>query len=137
MSGPNLTPAAEQLRAIVESLEGLMDERADINAEIRDRLKEAKGNGFDPKVIRVLIKRREEEPATLIEADALLESYEAALGCGAAAAGILSATRGPDGTFEVKMIAGDEAAEAKLTKPAAARRDARVLAELARQAREA
>lgn len=127
--------AAEQLQAIVERLENLAEEREGINADMRQVRAEAKLAGFDPATITKVIVRRKKSPEDLIEADALVETYEAALGCGAAAAGVLSMERNADGVFEPKMIKGP-AAEEKLSRSAQARRSAIDRAELARRARE-
>lgn len=134
---PERNDAAEQLRAIVERIERLNDEIADLNAEKALIRAEAKADGFDVPTITAIIKRRKLEPSAVLEADLLLDTYEQALGCGAAATGVLSAQRGADGVFEVRMVAGPqpEAGE-KLTKASKARRDAAALAELARMARE-
>ena len=130
--------AGEVLRAIVERIERLNDEIAELNADKKDIRAEAKAQGFDVPTITKIIQRRKLEPQAVLEADALLETYEQALGCGAAAAGMLQARKGADGTFHVSMISGPqpEAGE-KLTRATKARRDSVALAELARQAREA
>lgn len=136
MSGPGLKPAAAQLLAIVETLEALDGERADISAEMRLVRSKAKADGFDVPTIKALLERRKKDPAALIEADALLETYEAALGCGAAAAGVLTTRRNDDGSFEVKMAVAGPEAGAKLNKAQKSARDAVAMAELARLARE-
>lgn len=129
-------PAAEQLLAIVQGLQALEEERDAINAEMRLKRKQAKGQGFDLPTLAQLLRRRKKAPAELIEADALLETYEAALGCGAAAAGALSMKKNEEGFFEVEMVTAGPHAGEKLSKSMKARRDAVTLAELARQARE-
>lgn len=127
---------AEQLRSIIERIENMLGEVAEIRADIADAKKLAKSDGFDLPTIMAIIKRRKLEPEKVLEADALLETYEAAIGSGAAAAGILSTTRNADGSFQVKMVAGPDASAEKLTKATKARQEAIALAELARMARQ-
>jgi uncharacterized protein (UPF0335 family) len=128
--------AAEQLRAIVERVKRLREERSVITGEIRDVLKEAKSSGFDAPTITQVVIRAEKDPKAVFEADALLETYEQALGSGAAALGILQAKRGADGVFKIEMVSGPSPdAGEKLTRATKARREAVALAELARRAR--
>jgi uncharacterized protein (UPF0335 family) len=72
--------ARDRLRSYVERIERLIEERKSISADIRDVYAEAKAVGFDPATIRKLISRRAMAPEARLEADALLEGYEAALG---------------------------------------------------------
>lgn len=139
---PDREGAAEQLKAFVERLEDLNDQSADINSEKSEVRAAAKCAGFDVPTINGIIKRRkvqrEKGAQAVLEADLLLETYEQALGCGAAAAGMLQARMGDDGVFQIAMVAGPSAeAGEKLTKATKARRDAVALAELARRARDA
>lgn len=69
----------DRLRLIVERIERLLEERRGITADIRDAYGEAKAVGYDAATVRKLIVRRAMDPAQRVEADALLESYEAAL----------------------------------------------------------
>jgi uncharacterized protein (UPF0335 family) len=134
---PDREGAAEQLRASIEYWERLNDDSAAINDQKRDLRKRLKSEGFDVATVAEMVKRRAKDPKAVLEADLLLETYEQALGCGAAAAGMLSAKMGADGVFQIAMVAGPQPdAGAKLTKATKARRDAVALAELARQARE-
>lgn len=72
--------AADQLKSFVERLERLEEEKAGLAGDIRDVYAEAKGNGFDVKVLRKLIARRKKDHATIQEEEAILELYEQALG---------------------------------------------------------
>lgn len=72
--------SASQLRSIVERIERLHEERRALSADISDIYKESKSAGFEPKVIRALIRVRAQEPAELEEHDALLALYMRALG---------------------------------------------------------
>lgn len=69
-----------QLRAFVERIERLYEEKAAITADIASVYAEAKSTGFDPKIIRKLIAYRKKEPAKRAEEEALLETYMGALG---------------------------------------------------------
>jgi len=68
------------LKSIVDRVNRLMDERDALTADIRDIYAEAKGRGYIPKALRKVVARMRMDPATLAEDDALLETYEAALG---------------------------------------------------------
>src|SRR5262249_37066557 len=72
--------AGDQLRTIVERIERLEEEKAEIATDIREVYAEAKGNGFDPKTIRQIIRLRKMEHAEREEHEALLDIYKAALG---------------------------------------------------------
>lgn len=72
--------AADQLKSIIERVETLMEEKAGIAADIRDVFAEAKGNGFDVKTIRRIIKIRTMETSDRDEQAALLDIYGNALG---------------------------------------------------------
>jgi uncharacterized protein (UPF0335 family) len=68
--------AHDQLKAFVERIERMEEEKSAIAADIRDIYAEAKGNGFDTKVLRTLIKRRKMDASERAEQDAILELYE-------------------------------------------------------------
>ncbi|CAN5533995.1 hypothetical protein BH09PSE4_BH09PSE4_22850 [soil metagenome] len=127
--------SGEFLKGVVRELEMLEDKAADIREAKRDVRARAKEHGIDLPALAKLLQRRRLSPEDVIEGDALLESYELALGCGAAAVGVLATSRNADGSFEVKMAVGPAAAEQKLTKSQTARRNAVALAELAQRAR--
>jgi uncharacterized protein (UPF0335 family) len=69
-----------QLRAIVERIERLEDDKKGISADIGAVYAEAKANGFDTKIIRKVIAIRKKEAAKRDEEQALLDTYMAALG---------------------------------------------------------
>lgn len=73
--------AAERLRSIVERIERLHEERKALSHDISDIYSEAKGAGFDVKVLRALIRVRAQEPAEVEEQETLLDVYRRALGC--------------------------------------------------------
>ena len=72
--------SAERLRDVVERIEHLEEERKALGADIRDMYLEAKGTGFDVKVLRALIRIRRQEPDDIAEHEALLEVYRHTLG---------------------------------------------------------
>jgi uncharacterized protein (UPF0335 family) len=71
--------ATEQLRLHIEAIENLNDEIKGLSDDRKDRYALAKGEGFDTKTLKAVIQRRAIEKAAREEADALLETYEAAL----------------------------------------------------------
>ncbi len=71
--------AADRLRSFVERIERLEAEKAELAADIREVFAEAKGNGFDTKIMRQLIRLRKMEVADRREQDELLEMYRRAL----------------------------------------------------------
>lgn len=72
--------AKDQLKAIVERIEKLEEEKKAISDDIRDVYGEAKANGFDVKALRQIIKLRKIEPTERDEQEAILETYMHALG---------------------------------------------------------
>lgn len=71
---------AAQLRAIIERIERLEAEKQDAAEAQKAVYAEAKGDGYDTKVIRKVIARRKRDRADLAEEEAILEMYENALG---------------------------------------------------------
>lgn len=69
-----------QLLSLVERIERLQDEIDDRNADKSEVYKEAKGNGFDVKVLRKVVAIRRQDHAERMEQEAILELYMAALG---------------------------------------------------------
>jgi uncharacterized protein (UPF0335 family) len=74
------TVAAGQLRALIERIERLEEEKKTISDDIKDVYAEAKGNGFDTKAIRAIIRLRKQDQAEREEAETILDLYKAALG---------------------------------------------------------
>jgi uncharacterized protein (UPF0335 family) len=72
--------SGDQLRSIIERVERLEEEKANIAADIREVFAEAKGNGFDTKTIRQVIKLRKMEGNEREEQEYLLDTYLRALG---------------------------------------------------------
>ena len=72
--------AADQLRLLIERIERLEEEKKGIADDIRDVYAEAKANGYDTKTMRASSRLRKMEQHARQEADALMETYRAALG---------------------------------------------------------
>ena len=76
--------AQDQLRAFIERIERLEEEKAAIAGDIKEVYAEAKGNGFDTKVLRKIVSIRKQDHNERMEQEALLELYLTALGMAAA-----------------------------------------------------
>jgi uncharacterized protein (UPF0335 family) len=72
--------AKDQLKAFVERVERLEEEKKAIADDIRDVYAEAKGNGFDVKTLRVVVRLRKQDVNERKEHEAILETYLHALG---------------------------------------------------------
>ena len=74
--------AAEQLRLFIERIERLEEEKKGMSDDIRDVYLEAKSQGYDGKTMRAIVRLRKMEKNARDEAEALLDTYKAALGLG-------------------------------------------------------
>ncbi len=72
--------AADELRSIIERVERLEKDKANLMADIREVFAEAKGNGYDVKTLRQVIRLRRVDPAERQEAEILLDVYLRSLG---------------------------------------------------------
>ncbi|MBT4908286.1 MAG: DUF2312 domain-containing protein [Rhodospirillaceae bacterium] len=72
--------AADRLRSFIERVERLEEDRANLNADIREVYSEAKSAGFDAKTMRQIVRLRKLEPAERQEQEHLLEVYRNAVG---------------------------------------------------------
>lgn len=72
--------AAEQIRAFIERYERLEAEKQDIADQQKEVMAEAKGNGFDVKALRRIIRDRKRDQDDLAEEEAIVELYKSALG---------------------------------------------------------
>ena len=72
--------AVDQLRSIVERIERLEEEKAALSEDIKEVYAEAKGNGFDTKTLRTVVRLRKQDSSERAEAEALLDLYLNALG---------------------------------------------------------
>jgi len=71
---------AEELRQLIERYEHLEAERKDIADQQKEVMAEAKGRGYDTRVLRKVIALRKRKPDEIAEEEAVLEMYKAALG---------------------------------------------------------
>lgn len=72
--------AQDQLRAFIERIERMEEEKAAVSADIKEIYAEAKGNGFDTKILKAVVKLRKQDANERMETEALLELYMSALG---------------------------------------------------------
>jgi uncharacterized protein (UPF0335 family) len=72
--------AGEQLRAFIERIERLQEEKKDVQGQIKEVFSEAKGVGFDTRIMRQLLRLRGLRDADRSEQEELLEIYKAAIG---------------------------------------------------------
>jgi uncharacterized protein (UPF0335 family) len=72
--------AKDQLKAIIERVERLEEEKKAISDDIRDVFAEAKVNGYDVKALRTIVKMRKQDVNERKEQEAILETYMHALG---------------------------------------------------------
>ena len=70
----------DQLRAIVERIERLEEEKKTISDDVRDIYAEAKGNGYDVKALRTIVRLRKQDANERAEQETILETYMQALG---------------------------------------------------------
>ena len=78
--------AQDQIRAFIERIERMEEEKKAIADDIKEIYAEAKGNGFDTKVLRQIVRIRKQDHAERMEQEALLELYMTALGMSTAPA---------------------------------------------------
>ena len=76
--------AQDQIRAFIERIERLEEEKTSIAGDIKEVYAEAKGNGFDTKVLRKIVSIRKQDHNERMEQEALLELYLTALGMASA-----------------------------------------------------
>jgi uncharacterized protein (UPF0335 family) len=79
-AGPSHRFAKDQLKAFVERIERLEEEKKSLSDDIRDVYAEANGNGYDVKALRAVIKLRKQDTDERAEQEAILETYLQALG---------------------------------------------------------
>lgn len=70
----------EQLKSIVERIESLADQIKELRDDQSDIYSEAKGNGYDVKALRQIVRIRAEDPNKRAEREAILDTYMLALG---------------------------------------------------------
>lgn len=72
--------AGDQLKSIIQRVEKLEEEKSGLAADIRDIYAEAKGNGFDTKVLRQIIRLRKLDDSVRAEQEEMLDMYKHAIG---------------------------------------------------------
>ena len=72
--------AQTQLKTIIERVERLEEDKAAIMADLKDVYAEAKGNGFDVKTLRKVVRIRKQDRAKRQEEEAILDLYLSAIG---------------------------------------------------------
>ncbi|WP_224823277.1 DUF2312 domain-containing protein [Cognatishimia sp. MH4019] len=71
---------ADELRQFVERVERLEQEKKDLADQVKEVMAEAKGRGYDTKVMRKVIALRKRDQNDIAEEEAVLEMYKEALG---------------------------------------------------------
>ena len=77
---PGTGAGAEQLQQFIERIERLEEEKRALMADIKDVYAEAKATGFEPKIMRQIVRMRGMDRELLNEQDELLTTYRTALG---------------------------------------------------------
>lgn len=71
---------SDRLKSFIERIERLEEEKGTLAADIKDVKAEAKGSGFDVKIINAIVKLRKLDSADLAEQETLIDLYKSALG---------------------------------------------------------
>ena len=80
MSEVGHNSADDRLRLLIERIERLSEEKQNIADDVKDVYTEAKAVGYNPKIIREIVKFRKMKPDDLRERNAVLQTYASALG---------------------------------------------------------
>ncbi len=72
--------AGDRLRQLIDKIERLEDEKREVGEQVKEVFAEAKGEGFDVKVLRQVLKLRRMKPHDRTEQEELLELYKVAIG---------------------------------------------------------
>lgn len=72
--------AQGQLKSVIERIERLDVEKSEIADQIKEVLAEAKGSGFDPKIIRKVVRERKKDRARRQEENSIFDLYAVAVG---------------------------------------------------------
>ena len=78
--GDSYRVTADELRQFIERIERLEQEKKDIAEQVKEVFAEAKGRGYDTKVMRKVVALRRREPDDIAEEEAILDMYKEALG---------------------------------------------------------
>jgi uncharacterized protein (UPF0335 family) len=74
------TTAQGKLKSLIERIERLEEDKAAVAADLKEVYAEAKGEGFDTKIVRKVIRMRKQDTAKRQEEEALIELYLSAIG---------------------------------------------------------
>jgi uncharacterized protein (UPF0335 family) len=74
------TESDNRLRLLIERIERLEEEKKGIGDDIKDVYNEAKSAGYDPKVMKLVVRLRKMKPHDREEMDAILDVYKSSLG---------------------------------------------------------
>ncbi len=74
------TVTADELRQFIERYEQLESEKKDVTEQQKELMAEAKGRGYDTKVLRKVVALRKRKPDEIAEEEAIIDMYKAALG---------------------------------------------------------
>lgn len=80
MSEAGHNSADDRLRLLIERVERLEEEKKGISDDIRDVYAEAKAVGYDPKIMRQIVRLRKMNPDDRAEMEMILDTYKKALG---------------------------------------------------------
>ena len=72
--------AVERLKSFIERIERLEEEKRALSGDIKEVYAEAKGTGFEPKIMRQIVKIRKMDKDEVVEEESLLDLYKRALG---------------------------------------------------------
>jgi uncharacterized protein (UPF0335 family) len=73
---------ADELRQFIEKYEQLESEKKDVTEQQKELMAEAKGRGYDTKIMKKIVALRKKKADAIAEEEAILEMYKAALGMG-------------------------------------------------------
>jgi len=79
-SGDAYSVTADELRQFIERAEQLAAEKKDVAEQEKELFAEAKGRGYDTKIMRKVIALRKRKPDEVAEEEAIMDMYKAALG---------------------------------------------------------
>jgi uncharacterized protein (UPF0335 family) len=74
------TTAQGKLKSLIERIERLEEDKAAVASDLKEVYDEAKGEGFDAKIIRKVVRLRKQDTAKRAEEEALIELYISAIG---------------------------------------------------------
>jgi uncharacterized protein (UPF0335 family) len=72
--------AQSQLKSVIERIERLEEDKAAVSSDLKEVYAEAKGNGFDTKILRKVVRLRKQDKAKRLEEEALVDLYLSAIG---------------------------------------------------------